>query len=297
MLNCEGCIDGPAIDLAMSVFAKRNLIAAERERQPPPIVDSRTFLSALPPVELRRAFSARPVTTRTPTEAEIDAIMTAGEFESHSRAIDCGDCGYDTCVELAAAICLGDATWDRCFPLQRGRMQRANEELTDLALVDPLTGLGNRRAFDARLADEVSRAGRYQTKLSLAMIDIDGFKDVNDGHGHLAGDAVLARVGTLLREVMRASDICIRYGGDEFAVILPDTGKTAAWLAAEKLRSALVDLTVSVADGQEVRVTGSVGVAAHGEYNATATELLQSADAALYEAKHHGRNRVELAAG
>ena len=297
MLNCEGCIDGPAVDPTMSVFAKRNLVAAERERQPPPVVDSRTFLAALPPVELMRAFSPTPVTTRIPSAEEIDAVLEAGEFASRAETIDCGACGYDLCVELAAAICLGDATWERCFPLQRKRMQRAHDELTEFALVDPLTGLGNRRSFDARLADEVSRAGRYHTPMSLAMIDLDGFKDINDRHGHMAGDVVLRRFGMLLGQVMRASDVTTRYGGDEFAVILPDTSKTAAWLASEKLRVALVGLTVELPDGQEVGITASVGVASYGDYNGTANELLEAADAALYQAKHHGRNRVELAAG
>jgi diguanylate cyclase (GGDEF)-like protein len=297
MLNCEGCIDGPAIDPMMSVFAKRNLIAAERERQPPPVVDSRTFLSALPAIDLARSFVPTPVASRIPAPEEIDAVLEAGEFASRSEVIDCGACGFDRCVELAAAICLGDATWERCFPLQRKRMQRANEELAEFALADPLTGLGNRRSLDSRLAAEVARAGRYHTSLSLAMVDLDGFKEVNDRYGHVGGDVVLTRVGRLMGEVMRASDISTRYGGDEFAIILPDTGKTAAWLAAEKLRVALVGLMVELPDGHEAGVTASIGVASYGDHNGTATELLEAADSALYEAKHHGRNRVELAAG
>jgi len=297
MLCCEGCVDGPAVNPNMSVFAKRNLMAAEQERQPPPVVDNRTFLSALPPIELRRSFSARPVVTRVPSAEEIDSVLAAGEFESRADTIDCGVCGFDTCVDMAAAICLGDATWEGCFPLVRKRMQRAHEELTEVALLDPLTGLGNRRAFDARLTEEVARAVRYGTALSLAMVDLDGFKEINDRFGHTAGDAVLVRIGQLLREVMRASDVETRYGGDEFAIILPDTGKTEAWLAAEKLRAAFAEVQVELGGGRVVGVTGSVGLASHGESNGTAESLLEAADAALYRAKHHGRNRVELAAG
>ena len=297
MLNCEGCIDGPAVNPEMSVFSKRNLISAERERQPPPSVDNRTFLSALPAIELRRSFSARPVLTRVPTSEEIDSVLEAGEFASRAETIDCGVCGFDTCVELAAAICLGDATWERCFPLKRKRMQREHDELVEVALLDPLTGLGNRRAFDARLAEEVSRASRYKSALSLAMVDLDGFKEINDRHGHMAGDTVLVRVGLLLKEVMRASDIVTRYGGDEFAIILPDTGKTEAWLAAEKLRSALIDLQIELAGGHVVGVTGSTGLAGFSEANQTPEGLLEAADSALYRAKHRGSNRVELAAG
>lgn len=297
MLNCEGCIDGPAVNPAISVFAKRNLIAAERERQPPPLVDSRTLLSAMPPIELRRAFTPNPVVMRTPTAEEIDQVLAAGEFASRADVIDCGMCGFDTCIELAASICLGDATWERCFPLQRKQFQRANLELTEFALVDPVTGLGNRRSFDTRLVEEVARAHRYGTELSLAMVDLDGFKEVNDQYGHTAGDAVLAQVGLLLGKVMRSSDITTRYGGDEFAIILPDTAKTDAWLAAEKLRSIFIDTPIELPAGDKVTVTGSVGVASYSTVNSSAPLLIEAADAALYRAKHRGRNRVELAFG
>ena len=297
MLNCEGCVDGPSIDSSMSVFAKRNLIASERERQPPPVVDSRTFLSGLPSVELRRSFSAAPVIQRIPQQDEIDSVLAAGEFASRAEVIDCGGCGFDTCIELAAAICLGDATWERCFPLQRKRMQRAHDELSVVALLDPLTGLGNRRAFDMRLAEEVARAGRHGNALSLVMVDLDGFKEINDRHGHSAGDAVLTRVGLLLHEVLRASDVATRYGGDEFAILLPDTRKTDAWLAAEKLRASLSEVRIGVGDGISVGITGSVGVAGWGGTNLTGEALLEAADSALYMAKSRGRNRVELAAG
>ncbi len=129
------------------------------------------------------------------------------------------------------------------------------------------------------------------------MVDLDGFKEINDKYGHTAGDAVLVRIGLLLSAVMRESDVSTRYGGDEFAIILPDTGKTDAWLAAEKLRGALCDVQIDVGGGKIVGVTGSVGLASHGELNQTAAALLEAADSALYRAKHHGRNRVELAAG
>ena len=96
MLNCEGCIDGPAVNTDLSVFAKRNLIAAERERQPPPAVDSRSFLGRCPPIDLWRSFEPQPALTRVPTAEEIDAVLAAGEFASRAETIDCGACGYST---------------------------------------------------------------------------------------------------------------------------------------------------------------------------------------------------------
>jgi diguanylate cyclase (GGDEF)-like protein len=297
MLACEGCVDGPAIDSDLSVFAKRNVVSAHREHQPPPPIDSRSFLSALPAIELRRSFDAKPALTRVPTVQEVDSVLAAGEFLSRAETIDCGACGYRTCVDHAAAICLGHSTWELCFPLQRKLMARERSELTRNALVDPLTGLGNRRQFDARLAEEVARARRYTEPLSLVMIDLDRFKDINDKHGHVVGDAVLSAVGVLLAASLRTADLACRYGGDEFSVILPETSKTEAWVVAEKLRSELHDLVVQAKDGTAIPVYASLGVAAYSAEHEGAVNLLEAADAALYRAKHSGRDRVELALG
>ena len=297
MLNCEGCVDGPAVNRELSVFAKRNLVSAELERQPPPAVDSRSLLSALPTVELRRSFEPQPVRTRVPSADEVDRVLVAGEFASRDEVIDCGACGHDTCVEMAAAICLGDSSWEHCFPLQRKLMQRTQAELVERATSDTLTGLGNRRAFDARIAEECSRAARRIGALSLALIDVDGFKEINDSFGHLIGDMVLASVGALLSELLRASDVACRYGGDEFALILTDTGKTEAWVVAEKLRAALRDHPIRVGADKTVTLTVSVGVASFGATVDSAMGLLEAADSALYRAKRAGRDRVELAAG
>jgi len=263
----------------------------------PAVVDSRSFLGALPKIDLRRSFTAQPALTRVPTAEEIDEVLAAGEFLSRAETIDCGACGYDTCVAHAAAICLGDSTWEMCFPLQRKLMQRERESLELTALIDELTGLGNRRAFDRRLAEESERASRYGLALSLAMIDLDAFKEVNDRYGHPAGDALLTQLGEALREVLRGSDFASRYGGDEFAVLLPATGKTEAWVVAEKLRVALDALQLEVESGARVSATVSIGVASLGAANPTADALLAAADAALYRAKRAGRDRVELAAG
>lgn len=297
MLNCEGCADGPAVNAELSVFAKRNLIQADSEAQPAPRIDSRSFLSALPAIDLRRSFEPQPALTRVPTADEIDEVLAAGEFYSRSDTIDCGVCGYNRCVEHAAAICLGDSTWEMCFPLQRKMMQREREVLKEHAVMDELTGLGNRRGFDARLSDEVARSKRYATPLSLVMFDLDHFKDINDSQGHPVGDEVLRGVGTMLLQFLRTSDIPFRYGGDEFAVLLPGVGKTEAWVVAEKLRVQLDQVRVEVDGGAHIVPTASIGVASHGAEHDTAEQLLAGADAALYRAKRSGRDRVELAAG
>ena len=297
MLCCEGCLDGPAVGGSLSVFARRNVVAADRDLQPAPPADSRALLSAMPTVELRRGFVARPALSRVPSAEEIDAVLAAGEFASRDATIDCGACGYRTCVEHAAAICLGHSSWDQCFPLQRRLMEREREQLSRDALIDTLTGLGNRRTFDQRIAEDFSRARRHDLPLSLLMIDLDHFKEINDHNGHRSGDLVLSAVGAMLRDTLRVADIACRYGGDEFAVILPETTKTEAWLVAEKIRLGLLELRVDSQKGGAISVRGSLGVAAFGPDHENAMALLEAADAALYRAKHSGRDRVELAAG
>jgi len=297
MLCCEGCIDGPCVSPEMSVFAKRGIDVAERERQPPPAVDSRTFLSALPEVELHRTFAPEPVSSHQPTDDELDNVLAAGEFTDPEDHLDCGLCGYNTCVEHARAIWTGNSTWAMCFPLERKRLLREHERLAEASLTDDLTGLLNRRALDARLAEETARAERYGSPLSLVVIDLDNFKDVNDHYGHASGDELLRAVGVLLRAELRTADIAVRYGGDEFALVLPGVTKTGAWAVAEKVLSSLRALVTDTEAGLKVNVTCSVGVASFGETYRDADALLRGADSALYAAKRSGRNRVELAAG
>lgn len=297
MLCCEGCADGPAVNSSLSVFVKRGLIAAENERQPPPAVDSRSLLAALPPIELRRTFSPATVVSRVPSAEEIEAVLAEGEFLGRNEALDCGACGHDTCVAHAAAVCLGDSSWEMCFPLQRKMLVAERTEMAEHAMKDALTGLGNRRAFDSRLKEEIARARRYETDLALAIMDLDGFKEVNDRYGHLVGDQLLIHVGHILIATLRSTDIPIRYGGDEFTVIMPETTKTEAWVVAEKIRAALAELTLFAAEGERISARGSFGVASYGANADSSHALLAAADAALYRAKRGGRDRVELAAG
>ena len=165
-----------------------------------------------------------------------------------------------------------------------------SERLEALIFEDPLTKLSNRRFILTQLAAAVSAARRHERPLSIAMIDIDHFKAVNDEHGHAAGDRVLAAVANALRRHLRAEDQLGRLGGEEFLALLPDAGARAAATTAEKLRGEIAALAV-VHDGGELAVTISAGWAAwEGE---SPEELLRRADEALYDAKRAGRDRVQ----
>ncbi|MBI5378615.1 MAG: sigma 54-interacting transcriptional regulator [Nitrospirae bacterium] len=159
------------------------------------------------------------------------------------------------------------------------------------AITDSLTGLFNRRYFEESLQREVQRSNRYERPLSLVFCDIDDFKAVNDRYGHPYGDTVLQAIAGLLEKNTRSSDLVCRYGGEEFALLLPETGKAGALVAAEKLRKVVE--RAPIGDGESsVGLTLSFGVAAFPEDAKTEQELVQRADEALYRAKREGKNRV-----
>jgi diguanylate cyclase (GGDEF)-like protein/PAS domain S-box-containing protein len=176
------------------------------------------------------------------------------------------------------------------------QLRRSNAELAVLAERDALTGLCNRRALERLLAEEIERARRKRRAFSVAMIDVDRFKQVNDDHGHQVGDEVLREVARRLRAALRATDRLGRFGGEEFLVLLPDADEHEGAIAAERLRAAVTALPVATAalGWPELPITISVGVAALAE-PASAHRLLADVDRALYRAKHEGRNRVILA--
>lgn len=297
MLHCEGCLDGPAVAPQVSVFTKRNIVVAESERRAgPAAVGCARLLAYLPQVELRRTFTASPVLSRVPSADEVDRTLAEGEFHNRDDTIDCGACGYTTCAEHAGAIVQGRSTWEMCWPLQNRRLERSLASLEQMATTDPLTSLWNRRVFERRLEEETERHTRYGDDVSLLMIDLDGFKQVNDAHGHQIGDAVLCAVGEMLRGELRATDLPARYGGDEFGVILPGIGKTAAFAVAEKIRAGVAALGVPVdRRGGVCAVTASIGVSACSTSMADGEALVEAADRAMYRAKESGRNRVGLA--
>ena len=170
-------------------------------------------------------------------------------------------------------------------------MQRVSE----MATMDELTGLYNRRRFQERLKIETERARRYGRDLSLLMLDIDHFKLVNDTYGHRAGDAVLADLATLMRDATRETDQVARYGGEEFVILMPETPELAAVAIAERIRETVAEHT-TVAGEVSIRFTVSAGVATlvHGEGQA-GEDIVRRGDEAMYQAKRSGRNRVAVA--
>ena len=171
------------------------------------------------------------------------------------------------------------------------RLEEAYRELEMLANTDVLTGLPNRRFLLDRLTEEAVEADRFTRPLAFILLDIDHFKQVNDRYGHMVGDEMLRHVGRVIQGSLRRYDLAARFGGEEFAVLLPNTGREAAHRVAARIRERLETEEVEIAEGRMLAVTASLGVAerAPGE---EISELIRRADEALYRAKHEGRNRV-----
>jgi len=167
-----------------------------------------------------------------------------------------------------------------------------HSELHETSIRDPLTGLYNRRHAMAVLDNETARAGHGKDyKVSLVILDIDFFKKINDEHGHLAGDSVLQQIGRIVCERMRSTDTVARIGGEEFAVILPETTREQARRLADEVRSRIAE-TAFVCDDKQLDVTLSAGVAEWEADMQSVSDLLRAADERLYQAKRSGRNRV-----
>jgi two-component system, cell cycle response regulator len=221
-------------------------------------------------------------------------IMLTGEDEQEDKVegLELGADDYITkpfqYPELLARIRAGK----RIVDLQKELVEK-NHRLELLSITDGLTKLHNHRYFQDELARAFDEAQRYQRPLSLAMIDIDFFKAVNDTHGHAVGDEILKSVAALYSSSVRSTDLVARYGGEEFGLMMPETTLTDAIVLAEKLRTKIAETRFETEVGP-LDVTVSVGVASipHTKIR-TAYELIVSADKALYRAKRNGRNQVQ----
>ena len=169
---------------------------------------------------------------------------------------------------------------------------RSYSRLQHMVIVDELTGLYNASYLLDFIGNEIERALRYKTPLSLIFIDLDFFKKVNDSHGHLVGSRMITEVGLLLKANIRKSDIAARYGGDEFVLVLPNTGKDGAKVLAGNLRRVVAEHDFLVAEGCFIMVTASFGISSFPEDGDSKLTVLQNADKAMYMAKQGGRNMV-----
>ena len=174
-------------------------------------------------------------------------------------------------------------------------LQAVIDGLCELSSRDPLTGLSNRRQFELQLASEIDRVARAGEPALVLMIDIDHFKRVNDAHGHQAGDLVLKAVALGLAECIRPMDTVARFGGEEFAMILPNCAPSFAQAVAERIRTHVSDSAISIGIGEEVSVTVSIGGAFAPQWvRSSALLWVERADQQLYRAKSEGRNRACL---
>lgn len=172
-------------------------------------------------------------------------------------------------------------------------ISKYTRELEYFATRDPLTGLYNRRVFEDFLNYETSRSSRHGYEFALMIIDCDNFKYINDNHGHATGDAYLQELATTIRKTTRAEDIQCRYGGDEFAIVLPETDLKNATVLAQRLVEKVASLSVSVSNDEEVKGTISVGIAMYPTHAMNAKDLFIITDTLMYKAKDEGKNKVK----
>jgi two-component system cell cycle response regulator len=204
------------------------------------------------------------------------------------RALTIDDVGFADVVIRAAVAAIR-----RAQAIETARAD--NRRLEALATTDPLTRVLNRRALLDRLSAEVDRARRFNSSLTLLLLDVDHFKQINDTAGHLAGDAVLRQLGALLEDAVRKVDVVARYGGEEFVVILPETATDGGITFAERLRERIEMQSYEVGADQPVHLTASIGVATFpSPHVATTEDFFARADEALYRAKSGGRNQVRI---
>lgn len=221
-------------------------------------------------------------------------IFANGDLKSHRITHRSGDefgLLAESINDMASqldTLCSGAET-------RSSQLESLNRKLETLAITDGLTGLYNHRHFYSKIAEEIHRSNRYQHPVTLILADIDNFKDVNDLHGHTGGDTLLKMFADTIRENVRDTDIVSRYGGDEFALLLPETDLQAATELAERIRSQIHARPLSPqGDPAGAGISVSFGVAEFARLKESAEELVKRADSALYEAKRSGRNRVVL---
>jgi len=268
------------LELLCAQGGQAGLIAARREK--PDLVLLDLDMPDMSGFDVCRRLKADPELGMTP----VIFLAASDDTQDKVRGLDLGAVDYVTkpfdAFELRARV------------RAALRTKRLQDLLIKYAQIDPLTELPNRRALRERLCREWARFQRHGSPLSFIMADIDGFKRVNDVHGHPRGDRVLRQVADVLASHCRQSDFPARYGGDEFAVVVPDEHAEGAAQLAERFRQELTALRPGDEDGEDIRLGASFGVAEAAGLD-SAEALVRQADAAMYRAKAQGRNRVEVA--
>jgi diguanylate cyclase (GGDEF)-like protein len=244
--------------------ADRRLTASPYRRMP---VETRGAALALPLVSRGRVFGAAVGLDRRPADKEPALGRPLLKLVTEALA--------------PAAVALDNAM----------RIARAEE----LSVTDDLTSLYNSRYLSQVLRRETKRASRNGRPLSLLFIDLDGFKSVNDNHGHLCGSKALVEAADVIRASARETDMIARYGGDEFALLLPDTGSEGAVAVGERIRERVAAHAFLESDGLQIRLTASVGVATLPDVATTVEELVRAADMAMYHVKYSGKNGIDVA--
>lgn len=173
------------------------------------------------------------------------------------------------------------------------KIKKLYKQTKHLSIIDPLTGLLNRRSFESHFEREFSRAQRYGSELSIAIIDLDYFKTVNDNYGHQTGDFILEEFSKIAAKMFRTTDLIFRYGGEEILIILPQTTSKRAFIPVERLREKIQEQDF-VFEGKKLKITISAGISDNRNCPEAKEDLIKNADSSLYEAKSKGRNRVSI---
>jgi diguanylate cyclase (GGDEF)-like protein len=288
MEHVEVGVDGDESLLAGLAAAEREAFQVDRD-------SGRELLAALEPQD------GQPLPQRRPSTAQLD-LVHAIALPMRARLAGGKDVDFVGIISIARRDRAFTAAERDLFAYLAGQATLSienvdlHETVQQQAVTDELTGLVNMRRFQERLEGEIERADRFGNPLSLVMLDIDRFKAVNDTYGHQQGDKVLIEVARVLRRVSRDVDLPARYGGEEMAVVLPQTDLIGAEQQAERIRAAIESMTIQRLDGGGLLpITASFGVASFPSEAGDRMSLIAAADAALYRAKRGGRNRVERA--